>query len=168
MGRTKQQALGTRAKIIDAAERVFFVRGFARASLEDIASEAGVTRSAVYGHFRNKEAVFQAIFECADMPLDPFAVQSCEQDADPLQHLHAQLRQRLRDTLHLRRARRLYSIALTKCEATGRQPRFMNACRWPHCAPKRRSTRHSGPRRGADSCRPMSIRAQPPALFMRR
>ena len=84
MGRTKQQALDTRAKIIDAAERVFFVRGFARAALEDIASEAGVTRGAVYGHFRNKEAVFQAIYECADMPLDPFVVQSCEQDADPL------------------------------------------------------------------------------------
>ncbi|WP_109480053.1 TetR family transcriptional regulator [Paraburkholderia sp. C35] len=124
MRRTKQQALDTRAKIIDAAERVFFVRGFARASLEDIASEAGVTRGAVYGHFRNKEAVFQAIYECADMPLDPFVVQSCEQDADPLQHLHAQLRQRLRDALHLRRARRLYSIAMMKCEVTAETAAF--------------------------------------------
>jgi len=124
MGRTKQQALDTRAKIIEAAERVFFVRGFARASLEDIASEAGVTRGAVYGHFRNKEAVFQAIYECADMPLDPFVVQACEHDADPLQHLHAQLRQRLRDALHLRRARRLYSIALTKCEVTAETAAF--------------------------------------------
>ncbi|SDI25960.1 transcriptional regulator, TetR family [Paraburkholderia steynii] len=124
MGRTKQQALDTRAKIIDAAERVFFVRGFARAALEDIASEAGVTRGAVYGHFRNKEAVFQAIYECADMPLDPFVVQSCEQDADPLQHLHAQLLQRLRDALYLRRARRLYSIALTKCEVTAETAAF--------------------------------------------
>ncbi|SKC96564.1 transcriptional regulator, TetR family [Burkholderia sp. CF099] len=124
MGRTKQQALDTRAKIIDAAERVFFVRGFARAALEDIASEAGVTRGAVYGHFRNKEAVFHAIYECADMPLDPFVVQSCEQDADPLQHLHAQLLQRLRDALYLRRARRLYSIALTKCEVTAETAAF--------------------------------------------
>ncbi|MFP3552928.1 TetR family transcriptional regulator [Paraburkholderia sp. SIMBA_049] len=124
MGRTKQQALDTRAKIIDAAERVFFVRGFARAALEDIASEAGVTRGAVYGHFRNKEAVFQAIYECADMPLDPFVVQSCEQDADPLQHLHAQLLQRLWDALYLRRARRLYSIALTKCEVTAETAAF--------------------------------------------
>jgi TetR/AcrR family acrAB operon transcriptional repressor len=124
MGRTKQQALDTRAKIIDAAERVFFVRGFARAALEDIASEAGVTRGAVYGHFRNKEAVFQAIYECADMPLDPFVVQSCEQDADPLEHLHAQLLQRLRDALYLRRARRLYSIALTKCEVTAETAAF--------------------------------------------
>jgi TetR/AcrR family acrAB operon transcriptional repressor len=124
MGRTKQQALDTRAKIIDAAERVFFVRGFARAALEDLASEAGVTRGAVYGHFRNKEAVFQAIYECADMPLDPFVVQSCEQDADPLQHLHAQLLQRLRDALYLRRARRLYSIALTKCEVTAETAAF--------------------------------------------
>ncbi|MBN3752405.1 TetR family transcriptional regulator [Paraburkholderia sp. Tr-20389] len=124
MGRTKQQALDTRAKIIEAAERVFFVRGFARASLEDIASEAGVTRGAVYGHFRNKEALFQSIYENADMPLDPFVVQACEEDADPLQHLHAQLRQRLRDALHMRRARRLYSIALTKCEVTAETAAF--------------------------------------------
>ncbi|ACC72642.1 TetR family transcriptional regulator [Paraburkholderia phymatum] len=124
MGRTKQQALDTRAKIIEAAERVIYVRGFARASLEDIASEAGVTRGAVYGHFRNKEAVFQAIYENADMPLDPFVVQACEQDADPLQHLHAQLRQRLRDALHMRRARRLYSIALTKREVTAETAAF--------------------------------------------
>ncbi|MDR6422614.1 TetR/AcrR family acrAB operon transcriptional repressor [Paraburkholderia phenoliruptrix] len=117
MGRTRQQALDTRAKIIDAAERAFFLRGATRTSLDDIAKEAGVTRGAVYGHFKNKEAVFHAMFECSNLPLDPLAVTACHGDGDPLSQLRADLRRRLLDGLQIARARRLYTITFNKCES---------------------------------------------------
>jgi TetR/AcrR family acrAB operon transcriptional repressor len=134
MRRTRQQALDTRARIIDAAERAFFQRGAMRTSLDDIAKEAGVTRGAVYGHFKNKEAVFHAMFECSDLPLDPFAIAPCSSDGNPLSQLRSELHRRLRDALRVTRARRLYSIALTKCESA---PETMQFCERIHMAAMR-------------------------------
>ncbi|MGF6773593.1 TetR/AcrR family acrAB operon transcriptional repressor [Paraburkholderia sp. GAS199] len=124
MRRTRLQALDTRAKIIEAAERAFFLRGATRTSLDDIAREAGVTRGAVYGHFKNKEAVFHAMFECSDLPLDPFAIAACSSDGDPLSQLRADLHRRLRDALQIARTRRLYSIAFIKCESAPETAHF--------------------------------------------
>lgn len=124
MRRTRQQALDTRAKIINAAERAFFLHGVARTSLDDIAKEAGVTRGAVYGHFKNKEAVFHAMFEYFDLPLDPFLISPCHEDGDPLPQLRADLRRRLHDAIRIARTRRLYIIAFTKCESAPETEHF--------------------------------------------
>ena len=51
--RTKEAAAITREQLLDAAERVFRERGVAGSSLAQIAAEAGVTRGAVYWHFRD-------------------------------------------------------------------------------------------------------------------
>lgn len=124
MRRTRQQALNTRSKIINAAERAFFRHGAARTSLDEIAKEAGVTRGAVYGHFKSKEAVFHAMFEYSDLPLDPFAVAPCRGDGDPLGQLRADLHRRLRNALRTARTRRLYSIAFIKCESAPETAQF--------------------------------------------
>ncbi|MBU9598128.1 TetR family transcriptional regulator [Burkholderia multivorans] len=124
MRRSRLDALETRAKIIDAAERVFLAHGVARASLEEIATRAGVTRGAVYNHFKNKKAVFEALYESAQLPLDPFIIRPCDPPADPLDHLRAELRERLHVALHTRRARRLYAITLTRCEITAQTRAF--------------------------------------------
>ncbi len=60
---TKEKAEQTRESILDAATQVFFRRGVARASLEEVAQSAGVTRGAVYWHFRDKLDLFAAIEE---------------------------------------------------------------------------------------------------------
>ena len=46
-----------------AALDVFYCRGVSRASLNEIAQTAGVTRGALYWHFKNKEDLFEAIFQ---------------------------------------------------------------------------------------------------------
>lgn len=46
-----------RARILNAALAVFAQYGYRRASMEDIAKAAGISRAAVYQHFRNKEDV---------------------------------------------------------------------------------------------------------------
>ena len=52
--KTKEEAQETRQRILDAAERVFQMQGVSRTSLAHIADAAGVTRGAIYWHFRNK------------------------------------------------------------------------------------------------------------------
>ena len=53
----------TRAQLIDAAATVFARRGFAAASLDEVADEAGLTKGAVYSNFDSKEELFQAVID---------------------------------------------------------------------------------------------------------
>ncbi len=50
-----------REAIIKAAARVFMASGYGAASMDQIASEAGVSKQTVYSHFGAKEALFEAI-----------------------------------------------------------------------------------------------------------
>lgn len=54
---------GRREEILAAARAIFAHYGFRRASLEEIAREAGISRTALYHHFRNKEDIFRAMCE---------------------------------------------------------------------------------------------------------
>ena len=51
----------TRARLLHAARKVFAAKGYAGAAVDDVAIEAGMTKGAVYAHFRTKEALFLAL-----------------------------------------------------------------------------------------------------------
>jgi AcrR family transcriptional regulator len=51
--------VSTRERIREAAFMLFGRYGFKRTSMEDIASEAGLSRTALYMQFRNKEDIFR-------------------------------------------------------------------------------------------------------------
>jgi AcrR family transcriptional regulator len=53
----------TRAKLLDAAARVYSQHGFAGATLDQVAAEAGLSKGAVYGHFGSKENLLLALME---------------------------------------------------------------------------------------------------------
>jgi len=53
----------TRTQILDAALRLFSVKGFARTSVRDIAQAAGITDAAIYYHFDSKRELFEALIE---------------------------------------------------------------------------------------------------------
>ncbi|GAA3914951.1 TetR/AcrR family transcriptional regulator [Luteimonas lutimaris] len=57
-GRPKDLAKG--AAILEAAKRMFTLHGYERASMDLIASEAGVSKLTVYSHFGDKDALFAA------------------------------------------------------------------------------------------------------------
>ncbi|MDV7394715.1 TetR family transcriptional regulator, partial [Arthrospira platensis SPKY1] len=59
--KTKEEAWETRQRILDAAEQVFQRQGVSRTSLSHIAAEAGVTRGAIYWHFKNKVDLYDAM-----------------------------------------------------------------------------------------------------------
>jgi AcrR family transcriptional regulator len=52
-----------RTRILDAAMLVFRRHGFRRSSIEQAADAAGLTRQALYHHFKSKEALFRAVIE---------------------------------------------------------------------------------------------------------
>ena len=60
--RAEKQAV-TRARLLDAAGRVFRRRGFEGASVEQITAEAGFTRGAFYSNFKSKDELIIAMLE---------------------------------------------------------------------------------------------------------
>ncbi|MGA2695122.1 MAG: helix-turn-helix domain-containing protein [Terriglobales bacterium] len=61
----------TRAQLIVSAAEVIGEKGYDRASLEEIAARAGMTRGAVYGNFKNKEELFLALVAERWKPIIP-------------------------------------------------------------------------------------------------
>ena len=53
----------TRRALLTAARRRFGARGFAGTSLDDVAADAGVTKGALYHHFRSKEHLFLEVYD---------------------------------------------------------------------------------------------------------
>ena len=53
----------TRERVVAAAAKVFARRGYHRATVDEIASEAGFTIGALYSNFAGKEDLFLALFE---------------------------------------------------------------------------------------------------------
>ncbi|MBB6589670.1 TetR family transcriptional regulator [Ralstonia solanacearum] len=114
--RTKEEALETRNRILDAAEEVFYARGVARTSLSDIAQAAGVTRGAIYWHFRNKADVFAAMCERVKLPMETLCSPLGVEPNDPLGELRNVANfvlQQLVDDMHWRR---VFEIMFNKCE----------------------------------------------------
>ncbi|ASK28164.1 TetR family transcriptional regulator [Neisseria chenwenguii] len=69
MRKTKIEALKTKEHLMLAALETFYSKGISRSSLNEIAQNAGVTRGALYWHFKNKEDLLDAIFQriCDDI-----------------------------------------------------------------------------------------------------
>lgn len=68
--RTKEEAQETRNLLLDTAELVFNEKGVSRTSLAEIAETAGLTRGAIYWHFKNKLDLFNAMMERVTLPME--------------------------------------------------------------------------------------------------
>jgi len=54
MRKTKEDALLTKEKILDAALQVFIEKGYSQTSLEDVVNRLSMTRGAFYWHYKDK------------------------------------------------------------------------------------------------------------------
>ncbi|GLY06614.1 TetR/AcrR family transcriptional regulator [Actinoplanes sp. NBRC 101535] len=63
MPRTTAKALESRQRFIDVALGLFIRHSFAGTSLQMIADELGVTKSAVHHHFRTRDDLLQAVID---------------------------------------------------------------------------------------------------------
>jgi len=124
MRRTKAEAEQTRDAIIAAAITVFLERGFARATFDEIARTAGVTRGAVYWHFNNKLEIFDALERRADLPNEEFANRlrarlASDSGLDPLDELARTIREGVQAFEADTERRRILTILWLRCEYVG-------------------------------------------------
>jgi AcrR family transcriptional regulator len=61
-GRKAEQSDRTRGALIQVARTLFAERGYAATPTEEVVQLAGVTRGALYHHFRDKQDLFEAVF----------------------------------------------------------------------------------------------------------
>lgn len=61
--RRAEQARVTRMQILDAAHDLFVSRGYARTTIVDIATAAGVSKESVYAIFKNKATVLARVWD---------------------------------------------------------------------------------------------------------
>jgi AcrR family transcriptional regulator len=85
----KEQARQTRARMLDAAQRLFSERGYASTTMDAIAAEAGVAVDTVYAGFGSKRGVLSGLMDIRvggdDQPvevLDRSGPQAVRRDTD--------------------------------------------------------------------------------------
>jgi AcrR family transcriptional regulator len=61
----------TRAALLEAARALVREKGYARTTLEEVASRAGMTTGAIYGNFRNRDELFIALGNAYWPPIKP-------------------------------------------------------------------------------------------------
>ncbi len=113
--KTKEEALTTRAHIIDAARRVFHAEGVNRSTLDKVAQAAGVTRGAVYWHFANKTELFLAVKQTYMCEFDRLQSLLDEEEA-PLDAMTRYLQALFAVLLENQTARETFEIILLRCE----------------------------------------------------
>ncbi|CCP02384.1 HTH-type transcriptional regulator acrR [Erwinia amylovora Ea644] len=117
---TKQQAQETRNHIIDAAIKRFSEHGVANTSLADIAVGAGVTRGAIYWHFKNKTDLLNEIWTQSESGLTALELEyQSKYPEDPLSVMRAMLLYVFEATATDPRRRALMEIIYHKCEFVG-------------------------------------------------
>ncbi len=99
---------------------MFSERGVTGTSLAEVAAAAGVTRGAVYWHFRNKAALFKAMCERATLPLDAMLEAASRADHnEPLGALRDLMVGTLQHLARDERAQAVFEILFSKTEACG-------------------------------------------------
>jgi TetR/AcrR family acrAB operon transcriptional repressor/TetR/AcrR family transcriptional repressor of mexAB-oprM operon len=117
MSRRKADAERTRETILDAAETTFLAQGVSRTTLAHIAEAAGVTRGAIYWHFEDKAAVFDALLERVRIPLDEIVDDTTQRlGATPVACLREIAQRSLAGICHDLPLQRAATIVLHRCE----------------------------------------------------
>jgi len=118
--RTKEEALATRAHILDTAELVFGQHGVSGTSLNEIAIAAGVTRGAIYWHFDDKADLFNAMMDRVTLPLEARdEAGGFKGDDITLSQIRGGFVDLLRKVINDPQLRRVFEIAAHKVEYVG-------------------------------------------------
>lgn len=116
--KTKEDAEKTRKDLIAAARAVFHECGVSRSTLEKIAKKAGVTRGALYWHFKDKAELFFAMREDVFTPMiertDSFLFS--ESHENPLDAIEASLKEFFRVLDDCAVVREVFEIMFSRCE----------------------------------------------------
>jgi TetR/AcrR family transcriptional regulator len=77
---TETLELTTEQRILEAAKKVFLLRGLDGARTQDIANEAGINKAMLHYYFRDKERLFETVFDSIAGKIVPDLTAIVEQD----------------------------------------------------------------------------------------
>jgi len=83
----EERRTATRTAIINAAQKLFGAPGFDETKIDDIAAKAGVAKGAIYHHFKNKNEIFEAVFEQVSAEIVENMIRDVEPGGDTLETL---------------------------------------------------------------------------------
>jgi AcrR family transcriptional regulator len=78
-----RQSEATRARLVRVARDLFARRGYTDVATEEIVRRAGVTRGALYHHFRDKRDLFQAVVEEIEQEVMQKVAETALAEGDP-------------------------------------------------------------------------------------
>ncbi|MGQ3000114.1 MULTISPECIES: TetR family transcriptional regulator [unclassified Variovorax] len=116
--RTKEEALATRNRLLDAAELLFQAQGVSQTTLQQIAQQAGATRGAIYWHFKDKADLFNAMMERVILPLEAPPKAAALSHDDPLAEIEEGMVHALTLMTTDPQVRRVFDVATHKVEYT--------------------------------------------------
>jgi AcrR family transcriptional regulator len=87
--RQAENAAATRNALIKAARKLFTEHGYAETATEEVVRRARVTRGALYHHFRDKQALFNAVLHEEQMKLAASIKAVASRESDPWRALTA-------------------------------------------------------------------------------
>lgn len=118
MRKTKEEAALTRNQLLEAALTVFGRKGYSAATLEEIASEAGLTRGAIYWHFDGKEALYKALITEKSAGINQLAEEILVGGGTPREILQRLLLEMFRYVEENAEYQALLELAVSKVEVT--------------------------------------------------
>jgi AcrR family transcriptional regulator len=90
MPRTQQErSHTTTTELVSAARELFAAQGFAKTSLDDVVARAGLTKGALYHHFKGKKELFEAVFEREQARIAELVGQAYHAEEDRWSGFHA-------------------------------------------------------------------------------
>jgi len=77
----------TRQNIIEKSMQLFSVKGYFNTSIADIVQATGLTKGGVYGHFRNKQEIWYAVYDECVRIWKSVVFQDVKDISDPLERI---------------------------------------------------------------------------------
>ena len=117
--KTREDALATRDALLTAALQTFRERGVAHTRLSDVAARAGVTRGAIYWHFKDKAELFAAVCERGTLPVEALLAKASRTvQRDPLATVKQLALMALKQLAGHADTQAMFDVIFHKCEFT--------------------------------------------------
>ncbi len=88
----EKHAEATRRALLDAARKLFVIKGYEESGVDEIAAEAGATRGAVYHHFKGKKEMLEALLEETQAGLVQKVAMASAAESDPWKRMQIGIR----------------------------------------------------------------------------
>lgn len=89
----------TRQRIIEKSMQLFSVKGYFNTSISDIEKATGLTKGGIYGHFRNKQEIWYAVYEECARVWRRVVFDGVKEISDPLARINKVLENSLKNYL---------------------------------------------------------------------